>query len=84
MKEYIIITNLYSPLGGLYKYADKPEKAPFKSTFSKDQQEEFILKWKYVLKEDMYFDPPKTYYVDYETVSISDITDRLEELENSI
>ncbi len=71
-------------MGGLYKYADKPEKSPFKSSFAREQREEFISKWKYVIKEDMYFDSPKVFYIDYDKVEIVDITDKLDEIENQI
>ncbi len=84
MKMYVIVSNLYEPKGGFYKYADPPSKNPYMMTYQRNEREEFILKWKYILENESYFDKPKCYFVDFENVSILEITNRLEELEKSI
>lgn len=84
MKLYVIISNIYEPKGGLYKYASEPEKSPYLLTYQRSEREEFIEKWKYVLNGEVYFDAPKCFFIDFESVQITEITNKLTEIENSI
>ena len=85
MKMYVIITNIYDALGGLFKNHAKPIKNPYFITFHRDEREMFIEKWKKIIEEsDTYFDLPKTYYINFNKVEIIEITDKLTEIENSI
>lgn len=84
MKEYVIITQMYESQGGSFKYAINPRKQPYKISFNRSDREQFIEKWKYILNENMYFDPPKVFFVNYDNCSIINITEKLFEIENNI
>lgn len=81
---YVIISNLYEPQGGFYKFAETPKKNPYMVTFQDNEHIKLIDKWKYILNENSYFDPPKIYFINFESVGIVEITERLAELENQI
>lgn len=52
--------------------------------YGKNERQNFIDKWEYFLREDMYYDTVRCFYIDFDSVSIIEITDRLEEIKNNI
>jgi hypothetical protein len=67
-----------------FKYAVDPRKEPYIMNYQRNEREDFLEKWEYVLKYDDRFDEPKVYFTNFETMEILDITDKLEELKNRI
>lgn len=80
---YVIVSNIYEPHGGAYKLATNPKKDEYFVTFKRSEREQFIEKWEYALNEDLVFDLPKTYFIDFENVQIIEITDKLNELKEN-
>lgn len=84
MKEYVILTNIYAPLGGFYKYAAEPKKEPLRFSFKGEELAFFIGKWKHIIENEAYYDPPKTFVIDFEKVEVEEITDKLNEYKELI
>lgn len=83
MKEYKIICNMYESKGGLFKYAISPSKVLLDFTYKRSERENFITKCKYLLKEDMFYDDVKMYFIDYDNLYVVEIKDIID-LENVI
>jgi len=83
MKEYKIICNMYESKGGAFKYAISPSKVLVDFTYKRSEREDFIAKCKYLLREDMFYDDVKMYFIDYSNLTLTEIKD-ITELENTI
>lgn len=83
MKEYKIICNMYEACGGSFKYAIKPIKNLLTFEYKRKEREEFIEKAEYLLKEDMYYDDVKLFFIDYDKLEIIPIKD-ISELKSRI
>lgn len=84
MKKYIIVVDQYESQGGLFRYSHSPKFETISFDFYRNEREYFIKKWEYFLSEDMYYDNIRCFYVDFDLVTIVEITDRLEETKNNI
>lgn len=84
MKEYVILTNIYKPLGGFYKYAPEPQKEPLRVSYKGEELKLFVEKWKHIIESEAYYDPPKTFVIDFEKVVVEEITDKLNEYKELI
>ena len=82
MKQYTIITTHYEGSSG--RYETIPKKVSYIQNYFQNEREDFINRWEYILKQDIYFDPPKCYFTDYQKMIIIDITDKLTELKERI
>ena len=84
MKQYIITYSMYESSHGFFRYAARPTKTSGIHYFNKSERESFIERAEYLIKNDMYFDDIKLYFINFEIPKIIDITDRLQELKESI
>lgn len=73
MKEYKVIYDVYEPKGGSFKYAINPEKFTTSQTFTRSEREDFIERCRKLIKETMYYDNIKMYFIDYDKLSITEI-----------
>lgn len=84
MINYVINYSIYESSGGCFKYAGKPSKAPTQAIYDRKEREAFLEKWDSLLKNEMYYDDIKTYYVNYDTMEMIELTDKMDELKKSI
>ena len=68
---------MYEPQGGSFKYAIKPTTSDLEFHFNRSEREEFIEKCEYLTKSDMYYDDVKMYYINFDTLEVIQITDKL-------
>jgi len=82
MNQYTIVSNHYEGYGG--KYALNPKPVPYIVNYQYHERQDFLDRWEYMLKNDMYFDNPICYFTSFTMMEIIDVTDKLEELKNRI
>mgnify|MGYP001325892802 CR=1 FL=1 len=75
MKEYVIVVDAWESNGGSFKYASNPKKRKVKFEYAREEREDFIKKVVYCKKEDMYYENVRLFYINYDDVTISEITD---------
>lgn len=81
MKQYTIVTTHYE-VGG--RYVLNPKPCSYISNYQYHEREDFLNRWEYILKNDVYFDAPRCFFINFTTPEIIEITDKLEELKNRI
>lgn len=83
MQEFVIICDMYGGISG--KYSPNPTKTALKLEYDKFRERHlFMENWERKKSDDAYYDNIRTFLVDYDKVSITELTDRFEELKNAI
>lgn len=84
MKYYILKYDIYDAQHGLFKFAVHPKFTSHIIHYSVNEREDFIKSWETKLEKDMFYDNVKTYFINFDTVHIEELTNKLTELKEAV